>query len=101
MKSLTSILLLATSSLAIPTLQARQTTEYAALSYDPDSCPGYTASNVQKSDTQVTMDLKLAGEACNAFSAVRDLAFDGMPFYSVANLIGPGQPKAMGKIRDR
>lgn len=32
-----------------------------------DACPGYKASNVQTSDTSLTADLKLAGEACNAY----------------------------------
>lgn len=30
-------------------------------------CPGYTASNVKTSDSGITADLKLAGEACNAY----------------------------------
>ncbi|KAF1994986.1 glycoside hydrolase family 31 protein [Amniculicola lignicola CBS 123094] len=33
-----------------------------------DNCPGYAASNVQKSDSGLTADLKLAGSACNVFS---------------------------------
>lgn len=32
-----------------------------------DSCPGYTASNVVTGDSSVTADLKLAGDACNAY----------------------------------
>lgn len=31
------------------------------------SCPGYTASNVQTSDTGLTADLTLAGTACNVY----------------------------------
>ncbi|KAF2646100.1 hypothetical protein P280DRAFT_512306 [Massarina eburnea CBS 473.64] len=32
-----------------------------------DSCPGYTASNVQDDGARVTADLTLAGTACNAY----------------------------------
>lgn len=32
-----------------------------------DSCPGYTASNVQDNGTTVTADLKLAGAPCNTY----------------------------------
>ncbi|KAK5740018.1 hypothetical protein LTR17_004915 [Elasticomyces elasticus] len=32
-----------------------------------DSCPGYSASNVQQTSNSLTADLSLAGEACNAF----------------------------------
>ena len=33
-----------------------------------DKCPGYSASNVQTSESGLTADLKLAGPACNAYS---------------------------------
>ncbi|KAF2690036.1 glycoside hydrolase family 31 protein [Lentithecium fluviatile CBS 122367] len=36
-------------------------------SRNPDSCPGYTASNVVKSDSGLTAGLALAGDACDAF----------------------------------
>lgn len=37
-------------------------------------CPGYRASNVQESDTGVTADLTLAGQACNAYGTdIEDL----------------------------
>jgi alpha-glucosidase len=32
-----------------------------------DSCPGYTASNVQNDGSKVTADLSLAGTACNVY----------------------------------
>ncbi|KAK5676480.1 hypothetical protein LTS10_010781 [Elasticomyces elasticus] len=32
-----------------------------------DSCPGYSATNVQQTSNSLTADLSLAGEACNAF----------------------------------
>lgn len=32
-----------------------------------DSCPGYTASNVQDDGGRVTADLALAGTACNVY----------------------------------
>lgn len=35
---------------------------------DPNSCPGYAASNVVQSDSGLTADLTLAGTACNAYS---------------------------------
>ena len=31
------------------------------------NCPGYEASNVVKSDSGLTADLTLAGDACNAY----------------------------------
>ncbi|KAK3715894.1 hypothetical protein LTR37_006877 [Vermiconidia calcicola] len=31
------------------------------------SCPGYVASNVQNGDGKITADLRLAGDACNAY----------------------------------
>jgi alpha-glucosidase len=37
------------------------------VSGDPDSCPGYTASNVVKSESGLTADLTLAGVECTAF----------------------------------
>ena len=37
------------------------------VSGDPDSCPGYTASNVVKSGSGLTADLTLAGAECTAF----------------------------------
>lgn len=33
----------------------------------PDSCPGYTASNVVETSTGLTADLALAGAPCNAY----------------------------------
>lgn len=68
MRSFKLFLALAGSALALPALEKRQ--EYAPLSYAPDECSGYVASNVEESDTLCTMDLQLAGPACNAFSAV-------------------------------
>lgn len=39
-----------------------------------DSCPGYAASNVVTTDSTLTADLTLAGEACNVFSDdIKDL----------------------------
>lgn len=32
-----------------------------------ESCPGYTASNVQNDGARVTADLALAGTACNVY----------------------------------
>lgn len=32
-----------------------------------ESCPGYTASNVQDDGSKVTADLTLAGTACNVY----------------------------------
>ncbi len=43
-------------------------------SQSADDCPGYTASNVQYGTGEVTADLKLAGEPCNAYGTdLRDL----------------------------
>ena len=35
---------------------------------DPSTCPGYTASNIDVTDSGLTADLALAGTACNAYS---------------------------------
>jgi alpha-glucosidase len=41
-----------------------------------DSCPGYKASNVQRSDNSLTADLTLAGTACNTYGKdLQDLKF--------------------------
>lgn len=41
---------------------------------DPNACPGYAASNVVKTDSSLTADLTLAGEACNVYSDdIKDL----------------------------
>ena len=32
-----------------------------------DSCPGYTASNVQNGNGKITADLSLGGDACNVY----------------------------------
>lgn len=39
----------------------------ACLVQGQQSCPGYTASNVQQSGTGLTADLTLAGDACNVY----------------------------------
>lgn len=65
---LTSATLLAAS--AASPLFPRQEENGADLS----KCPGYKASNVQKSDTGLTADLTLAGEACGVYGDdVREL----------------------------
>lgn len=35
--------------------------------FGQESCPGYSASNVQQSGRSLTADLTLAGEACNSY----------------------------------
>jgi alpha-glucosidase len=41
-----------------------------------DSCPGYKASNVQRSESSLTADLTLAGTACNIHGEdILDLRF--------------------------
>ena len=41
-----------------------------------NDCPGYTASNVVRSDSSITADLNLAGPACNLHSQdLNDLKF--------------------------
>lgn len=39
----------------------------AAVVLGQESCPGYSASNVQQTGSGLTADLTLAGEACNAY----------------------------------
>ena len=42
--------------------------------YDLSKCPGYEASNIVKTRSSLTADLKLAGDACNVYSEdLRDL----------------------------
>ena len=38
-----------------------------ALAATIDSCPGYTASNVQQDSSSLTADLTLAGDACSVY----------------------------------
>ena len=46
----------------------------AAFSSSIDSCPGYKASNVQKTSGKLTADLTLAGDECNVYgSDIKDL----------------------------
>lgn len=39
---------------------------------DPDSCPGYKATNIQDTGSKLTADLALAGPACNAYGTDLD-----------------------------
>ena len=42
-----------------------------------DACPGFTASNVQKTDGGITADLTLAGAECNVYGTdLHDLKFE-------------------------
>ncbi|KAK7179627.1 glycosyl hydrolase family 31 [Paraphaeosphaeria sporulosa] len=42
--------------------------------FSTDNCPGYEASNVEKTDSTITADLTLAGDACNVYSPdIKDL----------------------------
>lgn len=51
------------------------------------ACPGYTATNIDVTDSGLTADLTLAGAACNAYSEdLQELKLvvehqTGMPFY--------------------
>ena len=41
---------------------------------DPQKCPGYTASDIQHSNSGLTAKLSIAGDACNAYSTdIEDL----------------------------
>ena len=45
-----------------------------ALSSSIESCPGYKASNVQKTSGKLTADLTFAGDECNVYgSDIKDL----------------------------
>jgi alpha-glucosidase len=58
---------------AAPTLQ-ESPSALQARDADPNSCPGYAASNVSKTDSGLTADLTLAGTACNVYSDdIKDL----------------------------
>lgn len=39
-----------------------------ARAVDSSTCPGYTATNIDVTDSGLTADLTLAGVACNAYS---------------------------------
>jgi alpha-glucosidase len=42
-----------------------------------DNCPGYTATNVLKTDSSLTADLTLAGSACDLYSSdIKDLKLE-------------------------
>jgi alpha-glucosidase len=59
---------------AIPTPQNPHFSTLQARDADPNACPGYTASNVLKTDSSLTADLTLAGAACNVYSDdIKDL----------------------------
>ena len=71
-----SLLALVASGLAVAVPAPRDTAPSKSVvtrangssSSDPlSACPGYAASNVQKTDSGLTADLKLAGAACNAY----------------------------------
>lgn len=56
-------------SLLVSGLAASEVLAKAVPDYEKvDACPGYAASNVQTSESGLTADLKLAGEACDAYS---------------------------------
>lgn len=44
------------------------TSSIQARAGDPENCPGYSASNVVKTDSTLTADLTLAGNPCNVYS---------------------------------
>ena len=54
-----------------------------------DDCPGYKASNVEKTDGGITADLTLAGVGCNVYgNDLQDLKFEasyqtGKPIHRV------------------
>lgn len=59
---------------AIPTPQDLTLSSLQARAADPNACPGYTASNVVKTDSSLTADLTLSGTACNVYSDdIKDL----------------------------
>jgi alpha-glucosidase len=55
-------------------LDSIHTTALRARVADPNTCPGYAASNVVKTNSSLTADLTLAGAACNVYSDdIKDL----------------------------
>jgi alpha-glucosidase len=59
---------------AVPTPQNSHLSALQARDADPNACPGYTASNLVKTDSSLTADLTLAGAACNVYSDdIKDL----------------------------
>jgi alpha-glucosidase len=61
-----------THAVPFPTDQVSQTAspfaDLQARAGGPEDCPGYAASNVVKTDSTLTADLTLAGDACNVYS---------------------------------
>ncbi len=53
---------------SIPLEYKQVSTDVVARATDPDSCPGYQASNIVTTDSSLTADLTLAGTACNVYS---------------------------------
>jgi alpha-glucosidase len=53
---------------AAPYPQDSHLSALQARDVSPDTCPGYAASNVVKTDSGLTADLTLAGTACNVYS---------------------------------
>jgi alpha-glucosidase len=59
---------------AVPTPHHSYSSALQARDADPNTCPGYAASNVVKTDSSLTADLTLAGDACNVYSDdIKDL----------------------------
>jgi len=59
---------------AAPTPQESYPSALQARNADPNTCPGYEASNVVETDSGLSADLTLAGTACNVYSDdIKDL----------------------------
>lgn len=53
---------------AAPTPQESYPSALQARAADSNTCPGYEASNVVKTDSGLSADLSLAGTACSVYS---------------------------------
>ena len=54
-------------SIVFVSLVLTTTSFLGALASSIDSCPGYTATNIQNQNGKITADLSLAGDACDVY----------------------------------
>lgn len=67
LKTLVALVACTHSALAAPYPHGAASLVYARAA-NSTACPGYTATNIDVTDSGLTADLTLAGAACNAYS---------------------------------
>lgn len=53
---------------AVPSPNLARAQQELVNAFDLSKCPGYAATNVQKTGSTLTADLKIDGKKCNAYS---------------------------------